>query len=558
MRIVILFIAILLCSCSKYEDRLIQQNQSSGIVQVTQHGVKNITGAKIDEEVTVYAKIGVQGAAVSIFVGGAEAALLSHGSRSITVQSETGSNAMQVLVDTFDIKIPAQAKIGRGILYFTLGGKPSPALAFEIFRPDILVPGKSFVDPFLYSYMDSVKIEDGSYSYTTPDVLRDGAMGKAVINTVLNLTYDANTNTFYFMDQESLDGSFRIRRFRDGSITTIAGGGTNYLATNGAQLKLAGVTDLKPGPDGQLYFASEFLTDPNPVTLLGARYALIARLDPATGKVEILLGANRVIEKYYSRPYDDYLGIEDGPKDSAMIYYPQSLTFDKTGNLYFIDGVAEYAGAGSLLRRFTTAGRLETVLGRVNKEVFDLEDADGVTYKVPVYSPIEAHDDGFGDEVRLSGAAGLVQAGNGKFYIPCSGAGWHTNIVEVNADTREASTIIGMPDGSSSSLRTGTFREVDLAGITTFDLDFDGNILFGQGVIYKMDLQQEIIAKLAGGGTSQDNLRVLVKHRQAGETAILSGTLSKIVFDQFGNLYVGYRSNTPPTDMKISKIVIEH
>jgi hypothetical protein len=558
MRIVILLIAVLLFSCSKYEDRLLQQNQSSGIVQVTQHGVNNIKGAKIDEVVTVYAKIGTQGSTVSIFVGGVEAKPLSHGSRSITVKAETGSNTMQVLVDTFDIKIPAEAKIGRGILYFTLDGKPAPALAFEVFRPDILVPGKSFVDPFLYSYMDSVKIENGSYQYTTPNDLRDGVEGKAVINTVLNLTYDENTNTFYFIDKQPSDGSYRIRKLNNGTVTTIAGGGNNYLATDITQLKLTGVTDLKVGPDGQIYYACEFLTDPDPVTLFGSRYAFISRLNPATGKVEKILGANRVIEKYYSRPYDDYLGIEDGPQDSAMIYYPQSLTFDKAGNLYFIDGAADYSGSGSLLRRFTKEGRLETVLGRVNKDVYDFEDADGITYKVPVYSPIEAHDDGFGDEVRLFGAAGLVQAGNGKFYIPCSGAGWHTNIVEVNVDTREASTIIGMPDGNSSSLRTGTFREVDLAGITTFDLDYDGNILFGQGVIYKINLQQEVIAKLAGGGTTQENLRTLVKHRQPGETAILSGTLSKIVFDQFGNLYVGYMSNTPPTDMKISKIIIEH
>ncbi|SFM86613.1 hypothetical protein SAMN05428949_1098 [Chitinophaga sp. YR627] len=558
MRNLILFFALFLFSCRKYEARLEQQNLSSGIVRVTQNGSVGVNGAKIGEMVTVYAKVGEPGAALQFFAGGVAADVISHGSRQIIVQPEAGGQTAALPVDTFDIQISSTAKIGPGTLYFSLDGKSSAALPFEIFRPDILVPGKSFVDPFLYTYMDSVRQGDGSYSYMLPNELRDGMVGQAVINQVSSLAYDANGNTFYFIDRQPDDNSYRIRQLRQGQVTTIAGGGNNYMATTAAQLKLSAIEDLQPGPDGWLYFSSKFYTDPDPVTGFTARHALIERLQPATGVVEILVGGKRVIEKYYSRPYDDYTGIEDGSRDSAMVIYPQSFTFDKQGNLYFLDGTAEYAGSGTLLRRLNRDGTLETVLGKIGKEVYDYEDVDGVLYKVPFYYSLDEHMDGFGDAVRLSGASGLVLAGNGKLYIPCSGAGWRQNIVEVNPETLEAATIVGMPEGQQSSLRTGTFREVDLGGITSFDVDFDGNILFGQNIIYKMNLQEETIAKLAGGGTYGGDLRALVKQRQSGENANLTGRLNKIVFDQFGNLYVGFDYNIPPTDMKISKIVIEH
>lgn len=549
--------ACLLSSCSKkFEDRLEQQNRSSGILRVGKTGEISIAGAKIDETVTLYAKIGEPEAAVKIYVGGVEATVLTHGTAYTTVRSESGGQQISVLMDTFNIKIPAAAKIGPGILYFTLNEVSKPALAFEVYRPDVLIPGQSFVEPFLFTAMDS-SLLNGTWQYSVPRRLRDGARGEAVVNRVLGLTYDEASETFYFMDQQPDDLTYRIRKLYNGVVTTLAGGGDDYMATTGSQLKLIEKKDLKTGPDGKIYFTSVFYTEADPATGFQSSYALIQRLNPATGAIEIVLGGGRSIVKYPSRYADDYRGIEDGPVDSAMIYYPQSLTFDKEGSLYFLDGAVDRAEAGTLLRKFSH-GRLETLLGKGQKDVYDFEDIDGITYSVPFYTGVEEHTDGFGDEVRLSGARGMVLAGNGKFYLLCEGSGWQINVVEVNLDTKEAATVIGLPAGQSSSLSTGTFKEVALSYATTFDLDFDGNILFGQGILYKMNLKEETIAKVAGGYTGGGTLsdRELMRMKQKGDGAFL-GTIDTIVFDQFGNLYAGYSYTIPASDVKMSKITIE-
>lgn len=545
--------ATLLNACSKYEDRLAVQNLSSGIVSVGQNGQSNIGGAKIDETITVYAKIGEPGAAVKIYVGGTEAEMLTHGTINTIVRSESGVQSIGVVMDTFNVKVPAAAKVGPGILYFTLNGVSKPALAFEVYKPDILIPGQSFVEPFLFTYMDSVLI-DNHYQYQLPHRLKDGPSAEAVVNQVLGLSYDAQTEAFYFVDQQPDDLSARIRKLQNGVVTTIAGGGSDYLATTALQLKLGSVQELEPGPDGKLYFTSVFMTDPDPVTQLTGLYAMIMRFNPLSGTIERVLGGSRSIEKYPSRSADDYRGIEDGTPDVAMIYNPSSLTFDKEGNLCFLDGAAEYDGSATLLRRFK-GGKLETLLGKVNKEVIEFEDVDGKMYSVTFYTNAEIHADGFADEVRLTGGRGLVQAGNGKFYVLCAGGGWNTNIVEINLDTKEAATIVGIPDGQYNGITTGTFKEVGLGTVTTFDLDFDGNILFGHANIYKMDLQQETIAKVAGGRTGSYSAREIMKQKQKGNEAAL-GVINEIVFDQFGNLYVGYEYTIPDVDTKISKVTI--
>jgi hypothetical protein len=397
-----------------------------------------------------------------------------------------------------------------------------------------------------------------------PEVLTDGPAGKAVVNSVMKLTYDKNAMAFYFLDYQLSDQTFRLRRLKDGMITTLAGGGHDYFATTGAGLKIEnegyrqngepGAVDMKAGPDGWLYFTNSFRTDPDPVSGLPSSYSLIQRIDPGTGKVETIAGNNkRSVDYYYSNYELNYRGLEDGNKDSAMITSPTGLTFDRKGDLYFVD-------ARTLLRRLKSDGSIETMLGKVSREVYDFEDADGITYHPVFYTPLEEHSDGFGDDVRLYEVTNMIQAGNGKFYLLCDfGAGWDYNIVEVNMDTREASTIVGLPAGVRSDYTTGTFKEVGLTAITTFDVDFDGNILFGRTAIYKMDLQSETISRMTAFTafppqyTSQ---RQFMKERQPGSNCIIY-KLSRIVFDQFGNLYAGYEGASADIDVRMIKVVIE-
>lgn len=550
-------------SCTKFDERLDTMNKESGIIKIVKNA-KNIEEAQIDETITVYAKIGESTATIKLYVSDVEAAIVNRGHSMGSIPGR-GDN-VSFPMDTFDIVVPRGAKIGPGSIYFSVNGAIQPALSFNVKRPDILIPNKVLVVPYLFSYSDSTPRADGTFDYTFPEVLKDGPSGVAVVNIAAKLTYDKERACFYFLDYQRSDGSYRIRKLKDGMVTTIAGGGDNYFGTTGAALKLgtegytgagAPEVDMKPGPDGKLYFTNLFTIESDPVTRLRSVYSLIQCIDPTTGKVEILAGNNgRSVDYYYSNSQKSFRGLEDGGKDSALIGTPRALTFDKQGNLYFIDG-GTYAG--TLLRKLTKDGSVETVLGKVNREYYEFVDADDKTYSIIVYSEIAEHSDGFGDEVRFYGATNMVQAGNGKFYILGNGAGWGTNIVEVNMDTKEAATVVGLTEGQRTDYTTGTFKEVGLSTITTFDVDFDGNILYGFNVIYKMDLQFETISQMTrftAFPPEYTSQRQFMQHTQPGTNCIL-GRLSSIVFDQFGNLYAGYDNIAASADVRIGKVVID-
>lgn len=546
----ITLLALYLSSCKKFDERLERQDRESGIISVMRDGVAT-DGAKIDETVTVYAKIGDPKAEVRLFIGDVPAEITSRGPSTTFVVDDVSGAQRPVPMDTFNIIVPRTARLGANTLYFTLNGAVKPALSFAVRRPDILVPLKTFVEPWLITYMDSVTSSDGYISYILPDELRDGSPGEAVVNKVMKLTYDKDAQIFYFLDQRDSDLSYRIRKMQNGVVTTIAGGGDNYFAVQGIQLRLGTITDLRPGPDGWLYFAQRFMLEAAPVSGLPAFYSLVQRIDPTTGKVETVLGGNRLVDSSPSRTSDSYVGLEDGPKDAATISYISSILFSSSGDLYFLDGPGEYSA--TLLRRLTTDGVVETVLGKVDRFEYSFEDIDGKTYTIKFYTELYEHSDGFGDEVRIYGASNLVLAGNGKLYMLSAGAGWQQNVVEVNLDTKEAATIIGMPEGKYSELRTGSFREVDLGVVTSFDVDFDGNILLGRNSVYKMDLQQETVALLCGGGP---NDRQSMKLKLPGDKAAF-GVLNRIVFDQFGNLYTGIESACCSADVKMKKVTIQ-
>lgn len=561
--IILPLLSLCIAACTKYDERLDTSRADSGIIEVAKNGAY-IGGAQIDETVTVRAKIGDPKAEIKIYVSDVEAQILSRGHRTGIVNASAGGK-VNVEMDTFNIVIPRKARLGAGTIYFSLNGVNKPALSFTVTRPDILIPNKVFVQPFLFAYSDSVPRSFGGYDYIFPDQLKDGPSGTAIVNSVRKLTYDKDAQVFYFLDYQEGDHRLFIRKIKNGVVTTIAGGGEDYFANSGANLKLgtddltnagnAGLDmDMKPGPDGKLYFVNAFTIRDG--VDKPSQYSLIQRIDPNSGQVETLLGNNhRMVEDYYSNDRFNYRGFEDGPQDSAMIGGPNGLTFDNEGNLYFLDGQ-------TLLRRWNkNNGRVETLLGKINRELYEFEDVDAKTYKVVFYSTIEEHSDGFGDEVRFLGARHMVRAGNGKFYIWSSGAGWGYNIVEVNLDTKEASTVIGQPDGSHPMLYTGTFKEVELTYASSFDVDFDGNIVFGFATLYKIDLQAETVAIMAGsqltsippGYTSQ---RHFMQETQPGNACIL-GRMNRIVFDQFGNLYVGYDYVAASADVRIVKVIIE-
>lgn len=544
---------VLLFSCTKFDNKLEISNNESGIIKLMKGGLI-IDEAQIDETITLYAKIGGQSPSVRIFIADVAAEILSHGQTSNTLYTMGG--LVNVPMDSFNVKVPKAAKIGPGTIYITVNEIVKPAMNFNIKRPDILLPNKITLEPFVLSYHDSTIIPpgpgvpDGAVTYSFPEVLRDGGPLEAVVNLTARMTYDPGSNTFYFLDYQRSDKKLLLRMIKNGMVTTIAGAGNDYFATKAANLRLSteeyyggagsdNLLDLEPGPDGKLYFTNNFRIENDPVTNKEAVHALIQRIDPKTGIVELVAGGKRQTNNYPSSTSGNYRGFIDGHTDTAMLNVPRQLTFAKDGQLYFLDGWGDYYGGGAVLRRITKAGMVETVLGKINTSITPfVDEADGKTYQWIEYTAISEHSDGFGDEVRLYGATRMVQAGNGKFYILSGGAGWGYNIVEVNMDTKEASTILGLPEIMVPKFYTGTFKEVGIMHITALDVDFDGNLLYGYTSIYKMDLQTETVALLSNN---------------------VGGVLNKIVFDQFGNLYCGldYIAFGPGEYVRSSKIIIE-
>lgn len=549
MYIAALIVAALF-SCTKYDENLETANNESGIIRLVKNGAV-ISEAQIDEAFTIYAKVGAAAQNLEIYIADIRAAIISRGTAPFTIIPPTGGK-VTVQMDTIDVIVPKDARIGPSNIYLKVDGRARPAMNFNIRRPDILLPNKVTVAPFVLSYYDSTVSPEGNVDRTFPTTLRDGGPLQAVVNLTARLTYDPGKQVFYFLDYQKSDEKLLLRMIRNGQITTIAGGGNDYFATTGSKLRLStedyfgsagsqNLLDLEPGPDGKLYFTNCFTTDADPLTGKYALHSLIQRIDPATGIVELVAGGKRLLVSNPSRTVDDFRGFIDGRTDTAMLNYPSQLSFGKDGELYFLDGWSETYGYGikTLLRKLNRNGMIETVLGRINTDVWDfVDELDGETYQGINYSAIPEHSDGFGAEVRLFGASKMVRAGNGKMYILSGGAGWNYNIVEVNLDTKEASTIIGLPEGVATKYYTGTFREVGIQIATTLDVDFDGNLLYGYTSIYKMDLQSETVALLASHG---------------------GGVLNKIVFDQFGNLYCGfdYVVFGVGEHVRASKIIIE-
>ncbi|WEK36347.1 MAG: hypothetical protein P0Y53_02440 [Candidatus Pseudobacter hemicellulosilyticus] len=537
---------LVISSCKKFNDKLAEKEKESGILFIQQKGA-TINQAKTDEEITVLAKIGEEPKVLHFYMGDVEITPLSSKESEYPVEDVFTDQLVNVPVVEYRFIIPKNVKIGPNNVYFTINGKVRPPISLEVRKPDILFPGKVTISTFAKSILTT--LPDGST--TVPRRPIDGPLGQAGIASVDHLAYDQNTRSFYFVDwyyEDTLNPNqspayYLIRKLQDNQVTTIAGGGKNIETTNGLDKKFTRILCMAPGIDGQLYISLIESVPLNPGGSMEVDRCQIVKLDPQTGKLTPFAGAK-------IRNGNMLTGYRDG-KDSALLTNVPTMTFDKNGNLYFIDDLA-------LLRKAAPDGTVTTLLGQYDS--FSYETADGETGEPlmeTIYWNIPGHTDGFEKEVMFQNASKMAIAGNGKLYIMEQFTGdWQTNIREVNLDTREVSTIIGLPTGVRTYMNTGTFRDVELGDILSFDLDYDGNLIFTaipiykiKPEIYKMDLQSETIALLAGNNglyCNPDQDRPI-----AGPEACLSN-VTRIVFDQFGTLYVGNMSV-----LRIRKITIE-
>jgi hypothetical protein len=529
-------LALLMLACNKFDDLQEEKEADSGLVRVQRKGSSAFdNSARIGEEIEVYAKVGKPGAALQFYIGDIASTPSMRESRIINVVNFFEDNdSTLVPVEVFTFKVPEGAKVGVTNVYFTVNGVKHTPVFMTILKPDILYPGKVTVSPFIKT--------KGSLSN---EKWIDGPVGTATMKLPEDIVFDRNTETLYSLEDYSFGGlgkgyGYVIRQIKDNMITTIGGGGTDPEAngTERALMGRSGSAKMILGPDGKLYIGINTIIKVRNFQGIDVfiNRPEIIRFDPASKQFSPVAGGRT--RKAYTAD-DTYSGMEDG-KENATLLGPTSLAFDKHGHLYFLD-------FGAVLRKVAPDGTVSTLLGKVqvteNTRARDMITNQPIVTKV--YRKINERTDGFGDEVRFKDAQKIVVAGNGNIYLH-EGQGVHpTNmhyVREINPETKETATIAGKPEGLPLTMTyTGTFKEVELSALYSFDVDYDGNIVFStkpnnlEAFIYKMDLQQETIVFLAGGATFSDE-----SIPQPGVEARFREPL-RIVFDQFGTLYTADR-----------------
>ncbi|WP_142686109.1 hypothetical protein [Chitinophaga polysaccharea] len=534
-------------SCKKtFNEELDKREKESGIVKTssTTPGI-----AMRGEPITLYVKAGEPDANLKIFIGNAEAAILAHGQTQLDVPiSKYTDDKETIVADTFRMLVPDSSQIGETSIYIVVNGVRSAPFKFTVKKPDILYPGAVTVSPLLMTTRAALEPVDGAVGVATVGAVHDMGMDKeGAIYFIDNGAFDYNPDHGYNRR------NMTIRKFAGNRIVTLGGGGSNEFATKLGDLKLNSIDAMKIAEDGTIYLAvtNAPLTR---ITLPGStdvleyelRFHRILKINPQTNEVKTLVGRN---DKYCLDNGMVYEAIVDGPADKAMIGAVQSMELDKAGNLYFLDG--GLAGGGAVLRKISADGMVTTEAGAVDDLAdYVFYDNDGThpeTIKAGAYVNNSANTaDGFGSKARIYSPRGIVLGGNGKIYL-AQGAGsaeMKECVREYNPLTKEVTTIIGKAvNAPDNFLYSGTFKEVDMRTITSFDADFDGNILIGYDeqiyveeprCIYKIDVNKEMVYKIAGYKGASDATKP-----QPGQTAIV-GAVSRILFDQFGKLYVGY------------------
>jgi hypothetical protein len=508
-------------SCTKFQDTLEQKEKESGIVDIIPAGGLPHQ-AKTEEQITLLAKIGEPVQTLTFYIGEIEMTPQKTESIVDSIEDVFTDTKVGLPMMRYIFTIPKNAKIGPNNVYFVINGKRRPPMALEVVKPDILFPGKVTVYPY------ATGPNTGGYKV-------DGAIGVASIAHMENMTYDPANSAFYFSDwyyEDPAQNGSRwysvIRKMQDSVITTIAGGGKNMDAVTAKDYEIGTITAMCPAPDGNLYFATEDIYYPlRPGGAAFATRVRIMKLNPITGALAHVAGGK-------IRNGNTYTGFKDG-KDSALVTRISSMAFDKKGTLYFIDNMA-------LLRKVSPEGVVSTLFGKYDSLTYETVDYDtGELIYETGYAPVEGHTDGFGSEVLFQYANRIAVAGNGKIYVQEDAKDeWQANIREINIDTREVSTIIGLPAGVRTYLSSGTFKEVELSEFYSFDVDFDGNIIYSsvepgrnRVKIYKMDLQAETIALLAGNENTCGDEKIPQPGTNSCFTAI-----NRIVFNQFGDLYI--------------------
>ena len=503
---------LMLCfSCKKIDKEIDRQNAESGIVAFSPES------ALLGDTVLVYIKTGQENASASLKIGDAAVEVLE--------RKPGASGGRQV--ETWKIVIPKNAPFGEPSAELTVNGQRKPAFfGLRLTEPPALIEGKVTASLFAGIFREK-EYSDCGYEQIYP--AKDGALLQAQFGQTGLVACSKTGNTLYVVETyqpyncgepDLPNTKTLLRKIENGTVSTLAGGGTDPNG-DGLSARLPDqVKGLAVSPTGLLYLS---VIDVNGET--GESKSSIISIEPNSGKIDLVAGGQKEKEGYYGK-------IKDGPALMAKLFEPGDLSFDREGNLYFLDK------SGFCVRKMDAKGIITTLFGPTRTEIIDKE-----TYLDTDYSRI-GHEDGFGNqEAQFGLLTGLATAGNGKIYVVDDGGGKFGGCVrELNPQTGETATVIGLPRGMIGK-ETGSFKEVSGSpqggnGFFGMDTDFDGNLLLTRQYggteikLFKIDLQFETVKLIAGGGGVIDPNKPM-----PGSSARLFG--GNITFDDKGNLYIG-------------------
>jgi len=255
-----------------------------------------------------------------------------------------------------------------------------------------------------------------------------------------------------------------------GSISTFAGNGYEgegfggYSGDNGpaTEAELGLPQGIAFDAEGNLYIADEWNNR-------------IRRVDHATGIITTFAGGNALTEACEI----NFSCGDGGQATSAIVYLPDGVAFDKSGNLY----IADYGL--NAVRKVDTKGIITTVAG------------------LGLLKAGASGDNGPAIDAELSGPYGVGVDATGNVYIADTGS---NRIRKVTVATGVIKTVAGGGSGCGNSSSIGDGCPATDASLTEpvgVAFDAKGNLYIadsGDEVIRVVNETSQVISTFAGGG----------------------------------------------------------
>jgi hypothetical protein len=258
-----------------------------------------------------------------------------------------------------------------------------------------------------------------------------------------------------------------------------------------------GVSHMQPGD----YFTSLACDQAGNLYLSKGNFNVILKFAPGSSTPVIIAGQTLV----------SGTSGDGGPATSALLTYPRNLTLDGAGNLYFADGIDNYAGL--VIRKIDAAtGIISRVAGQ---PTFGSAPVDG----------------SLATSGALSSIASLATNRQGDLYLATKSLFGSPEIRIIDATTDVITTVAGgtspTTSGDGGPASAATFSQIN--GLA---FDSAGNLFVADFFyIRRIDAGTHTISSIAGTGTSG----TITSGSPAANAPIANAT--NLVIDSLNNLY---------------------